>query len=223
MTARTDPPPRDAPSVQPPGRAGKGGGEHVVVGAERLPLPGEAWPEARLVRRVVEHVVDEPQGGVRDGVVGALEDGMRDVQHPYRGTASSLSRVEQPLGRRTGRGPVGVAKRRADPQHVRVVSDCGQAGHHAAAAAFRRQAAIVAPCKRDRPPVGRDEYLPAGVALRPCATSLMSGRSRHQGQAGRQPDGQMAESGIGRDGEVRLRSERTTAYRSSRGVEGTAR
>ena len=138
--------------------------EHLVIGAECLPVTREAWPEARLVGRVVEHVVHEPQRGVRDRVIGPVEDRLWDVQHAHGCAGPGIGRVEQAIRRKACRRPVVVAQRRANPEHVGLVGHRGQAGHHPATAALGRQAAIIASRERDRPPVGRDEYWP--VALR---------------------------------------------------------
>ena len=56
-----------------PASPGERVGERGVVSEVRLPLPAEREPEPGLVRGVVQHVVDEPQGGVGHRVVGAVE------------------------------------------------------------------------------------------------------------------------------------------------------
>ena len=135
-------------------------GEGLVIGAVGLPLPGEGQPEVRPVRRVEQHVVHEPQRGVRDGVVSAVEDRRGDVEHAHAPAAWRPVQAHAAVRGGPRRGPVGVAERRADPQRVALLGDRGEPGHHPAAAAPGRQPPAVVERERHRPPVGRDEHQP---------------------------------------------------------------
>ena len=144
-------------------RIGERGCEHLVVAAERLPVAREAGAETRLTRRVVEHVVHEPQGGVRHGVIGPLEQRRRDIEHPDLGAAAGQAGIDHASRSGLRRHPVAVGQGGADPQHVCTLRYRGQAGHHPAAAAPGGQAAVIAQRKGDWPPVGRDQNSPAGL------------------------------------------------------------
>lgn len=81
-------------------------GERAVVRLVRRPLAPELRVEDRLQRGLVQHVVDEPQHGVRDAVVGVRVHVGVDVQHPY-------AVLGDPAPDRLA---VAVAERRAHPQ-----------------------------------------------------------------------------------------------------------
>ena len=92
-------------------------GERLVIGLVGPPVPAEFPAEPRLVRRVEQHVVDEPQDRVGHVVVGPVEGVRRDVEHPDRDVAGLPG---FPGGGLLARGlAVRVAERRADPGRPR--------------------------------------------------------------------------------------------------------
>ena len=141
------------------GLVGERLGERAVVGLVRLPLGAELRSEGRFQRRLVEHVVDKPEGGVRDAVVRGRVHLGRDPQHPHL-LSGRVRRVEASTGA-AHRLPVAVAQRGAHPHGVRVGPDRGQAGHQAAAAAAGLQRAVCAVVQRVRngAAIGRDQDL----------------------------------------------------------------
>ena len=142
------------------GALGQRGRERGVVTAERLPLAAERRAEAGLVRRVVQHVVHEPESGVGHRVVGPLERSGRDVQHAHCRAGAAVGAVghlDQAVRRLAGGGPVGVAQRRAHPQHGRLAQHRGQPGDQATGAAAGRHGSVVVHGERDWPPVRGDE------------------------------------------------------------------
>ena len=143
---------------------GQRAGERAVVGSERLPLPLERDPEMGPVRRVVEHVVHEPQRGVRHRVVRPVEDRRGNVEHAHGGAARRPVHAEAPVRRPADGGAVGVAQRGADPEEVTVVGDGGEPGYQAASPPPGRQPPVITECERHRPPVGCDENPPAGCS-----------------------------------------------------------
>ncbi len=154
-------------------RVGEGG----VVRLVGRPLRAELRVEGRLQRRLVEHVVDEPQHGVGDAVVGV-------GVHLAPGCPASGRAVrrcpprKQPAGA-PHRLPVAVAERGAHPHRVGVRADGGQARDEPAAAALGASASR--PSRQgvgDRAAVGRDEYLGHHCARRPWPRDLARAQIR---------------------------------------------
>ncbi len=132
-------------------------GERLVVGLVGRPLAAEPGVERRCGRHRVEQVVDEPQGGVRDRVVRAVEGRRVDVEHPDRHAAGVVAVAVQPaVLDLAGSGAVAVGQRRADPDDV-VAAEPGQPRHQAATAAAGRQGPVVTLDEGQRSAVGRDE------------------------------------------------------------------
>ncbi|CAM5721509.1 hypothetical protein SGLAM104S_00763 [Streptomyces glaucescens] len=124
-------------------------GEGPVVRLVGRPLAPELRVEHRLQRRLVQHVVDEPQHRVRDAVVGVGVDLGRDVEHPHAVLADPAPH----------RLAVAVAERGAHPQRARVRPDRRQSGHQSAAAPLGVQRTVVANLVGDGATVGGHQYL----------------------------------------------------------------
>ena len=122
----------------------------------RTPTRGGTGVEDGRGRGVVEQVVDEPERGVGDRVVGAVEGRRVDVEHPHRGPPVSWPAWSSRPPVRPGRRAVAVGQRRADPDDRRR---CG--GRTARRPGRRRRGAPRARRRRrgegDRPAVGGDE------------------------------------------------------------------
>ncbi len=152
------------------GLLGQGEGERGVVVLVGLPLPAEPHVELRGVRDVVEQVVDEPQRGVRHGVVRAVERRGRDVEHAH-GPGVVAGLVEAPARREPYGAAVAVGERGAHPQHVGVLGDLREAGDHAASAAAHGQRTVIGKCERHRAPVGSQQnsvHPPITTPRPPC-------------------------------------------------------
>lgn len=151
--------------------------ERPVVGLVRRPLTAELRVEGGLQRRLVEQVVDEPQHGVGDAVVGVLVHVGRNGQHAHALLADAAPH----------RLPVAVGERRAHPEGARLGPDGRQAGDQPAAAAFRVQRAVLAHLVGDRTAVGRDQHLggPGGSVVRGSHTPNLarSGNAQTYGRA----------------------------------------
>ncbi|CAM5624641.1 hypothetical protein SRIMM317S_05411 [Streptomyces rimosus subsp. rimosus] len=131
--------------------------EGRVVRLVRRPPRAERVVEGRLQRRLVEHVVDEPEHRVRDAVVGVGEDIGGDVQHAYV-LAARVGGV-QVAAAAPGRLAVAVPEGGAHPHRTGVGPDGGETGDQPAAAAFGGERAVISLRVRHRAAVGRDENL----------------------------------------------------------------
>jgi len=138
-------------------------GERLVVDDVGLPVPAESLVKARAVGCVEQQVVDEPQDGVGDAVVGPAERVRGNVEHPHRGFARRSVGPFIPLGGHA----VGVAERGTEPQDSPVRGDRRQAGrqpgYQPAAAAPRRERAVRREAERHGPAVRGDKDQPTVV------------------------------------------------------------
>ncbi|MDH6226370.1 hypothetical protein M2169_003340 [Streptomyces sp. MJP52] len=126
-------------------RLGEGTVELLVGG----PLEPELTVENRFERRLVQHVVHEPEHRVGDAVVGGVVRLGGDVEHLH-------ARLAHPAPDRLA---VAVAQGRTDPQGAGVRPDRGEPGDHAPAAAAGDQRAVLGDRVRDGAAVGGDQYL----------------------------------------------------------------
>ena len=139
------------------GLVGERLGERAVVALVRRPLRPELRVEDRFQRCLVQHVVDEPQRGVRDAVVGGGVHLGRNVQHPDT-LSSGVARIE-----RTTRPPYGlpvtVAERGTHPHRIRIGPDGRQPGHQPAPAPLGGQRPALRQGVRDGSAIGRHKNL----------------------------------------------------------------
>lgn len=148
------------------GLVGERLGEGTVVGLVRRPLRPELRIEDRLQRGLVQHVVDEPQHGVRDAVVGGGMHPGRNIQHPHT-LPAGVTRLQRTTRPPYGL-PVAVTQRRTHPHRIGIGPDGRQPGHQPAPAPLGGERAVLRQAVGDRPAIGRDQNL----GTRWCRTAL---------------------------------------------------
>jgi hypothetical protein len=140
-------------------------------------LPGAqgAGVDDRPLGKVPHLVLEEPEEGVGDDVVGLLVDGAlgRNEAQTDLLVGAGCGAHEARVG---GCAPVTVAHGRRDPRHGDVVTDLAEGGDEAARPATRAQRAVRAAREGHRPAVGGNDQAAVTEQLCRCGAKVRIGQ-----------------------------------------------